>query len=180
MNVQEIKDYALLLSGFKDIPNSYVYMYINEAMNDLADRFDTAGIKKITYLYGDEDWTDLPSGSVAVKRVFKDNVPYSDFVIENGQIKFNLPGEYKAEVILIPSRVTTSTETPEIHLLYHDCIAYYVAFKETARIFMHEDITEGNNKILLFTEYNRRSEQANSKLMGMKRSRSRMKYADFM
>lgn len=180
MNVQEIKDYALLLSGFKDIPNSYVYMYINEAVNDLS-RFDTAGIKKTIYLYGtEEDWTELPSGCLAVKRVFKDNVLTSGYVIENGQIKFDIPGEYKAEVLITPSKVTTLTEVPEIHLLYHDALAYYVAFKETSRIFMHEDLIQGNNKVLLFTEYNRRAEQANSKLMGMKRSRSRMKFADFM
>lgn len=181
MNVQEIQDYALLLSGFDEIPSEYVYSYINECMNDLAVRFDSAGIKETTYLYGiEEDWTDLPSGCLAVKRVFKDNVPYSEFVVENGQIKFDRPGEYKAEVLIAPSRVKALTDTPRVNQLFHDAIAYYVAYKETNRIFMHEDLTQGNNKILLFTEYNRRAEQANSKIRGMKRSRSRMRYADFM
>jgi hypothetical protein len=181
MTVQEIYDYALLLSGFDEIPTDYVYLYINECMNDLAERFDSAGKKETTYLYGiDEDWTDLPSGCLAVKRVFKDNTPYSEFVVENGQIKFDESGEYKAEILTSPSRVTALTNTPEINQLFHDAIAYYVAYKESTRIFMHEDLTQGNNKILLFTEYNRRAEQANNKIRGMKRSRSRMRYPDFM
>ena len=33
----------------------------------------------------------------------------------------------------------------------------------TIFIFMHEDLTEGNNKILLITEYHRKAEQANKK-----------------
>ena len=30
----------------KEIPDAYVFMYINEAMNDLATRYDEAGKKK--------------------------------------------------------------------------------------------------------------------------------------
>ena len=31
---------------------------------------------------------------------------------------------------------------------FHEALAYYVAHKEMTRIFMHEDLTQGNNNIL--------------------------------
>lgn len=43
------------------------------------------------------------------------------------------------------------------------------------RIFMHEDLTEGNNKILLITEYHRKAEQANRTLQTMKKSKKKNK-----
>ena len=179
---------ATKLSGFNDIPVLNVIMYMTDAAFDLATRFDTAGVKEITYLYGiDEDWTDLPETCIAVKRVFKDNQPYDDFVIENGKIKFAQTGEYKAELITAPYNppldvdvITGPTLTLKINPLYLYAICYYVAYRETASIFMHEDIVAGNNKSMLLLEYNKRAEEANRKLRGMKKSRSRMKYPDFM
>lgn len=182
MTVQEIKNYALLLSGFRDIPDNYVFLYINEAMNDLAVNYEEAGKRETTYLYGfDDGWTELPDNCLSVKRCFdKNHIVTSDFVIENGLIKFDISGEYKVEFIRMNDRVNTLTETPSINALFHDALAYWVAYRETTRIFMHEDINEGNNKIMLFTEFNRKSKQANAKLRTAKKSRKRIKFTPFM
>lgn len=177
MNCQEIKNLALLHCGQRDIPDSYVLMYINEAMTELATRFDSAGKKETTYLYGINDmWTDLPDNCIAVKRCFKGDTLTDDFLVENGQIKFHTEGEYKVEYIATQDNVTSLTATPQINILFHNALAYYVAYKEMTRIFMHEDLIEGNNKILLVTEYHRQAEQANKKLTTMKKSRRRIKY----
>jgi hypothetical protein len=178
MTVQEIKNLALLLCGQRDIPDAYVFMYINKAMNELATKFDEAGKKEVTYLYGvDEVWTDLPDRCTSVKRVSKNNIPVTDYLIENGQIKFPTVGEHKVEYIAMQDRVTKLSDTPSINELFHEALAYYVAYREMTRIFMHEDLTQGNNKILLLSEYNREAELANTKLRTMKKSRQRVKYA---
>lgn len=178
MTVQEIKNLALVLCGQREIPDAYVLMYINEAMNDLAIQYDEAGKKEVTYLYGTKDiWTDLPNNCIAIKRCFKGDVLEDDFLIENGQIKFPTEGEHKVEYIATQDNVTALTDTPGINQLFHEALAYYVAYKEMTRIFMHEDLIEGNNKILLITEYHRKAEQANKTLQTMKKSRRRIKYA---
>lgn len=71
----------------KEIWGSYIFLYINEAMTDLATRFDEAGKKEVTYLYGIKDiWTDLPNG-IAIKRCAKGNVLREWYLIENGRDK---------------------------------------------------------------------------------------------
>jgi len=182
INVTTVRPIAVTISGFNDISVENVSAFMAEAVFDLATRFDSAGVKETTYLYGiDEDWTDLPEMCVTVKRIFKDDVPYDDFVIENGKIKFAQTGEYKAEIISIPIISNTSTETTlNINPLYLYAICYYVAYKETSTIFMHEDMVEGNNKSVLLLEYYKKAEEANSRIGNMKRSRKRIKYAPFM
>lgn len=178
MTVQEIKNLALVLCGQREIPDAYVLMYINEAMNDLAIQYDEAGKKEVTYLYGTKDiWTDLPNNCIAIKRCFKGNVLEDDFLIENGQIKFPTEGEHKVEYIATQDNVTALTDTPGINQLFHEALAYYVAYKEMARIFMHEDLTEGNHKVLLLAEYRRKSGLASTKLRTIKKSRQRIKYS---
>ncbi|MDD3174568.1 MAG: hypothetical protein PHF63_13070 [Herbinix sp.] len=63
---------------------------------------------------------------------------------------------------------------------FHQAIAYYVAYKELSTIFMHEDLSQSNNKLNLLIEYNQRAEIANSRLKAMKKSRKRIKYAPFI
>lgn len=175
MTVQEIKNYALILSGLSEIPETYVYLYINEALNDLTTRFDEAGKKEVAYLYGIDDvWTDLPDKCISVKRCSKNGIPVTEYLIENGQIKFPTVGEHKIEYIAMQDKVTALTDTPRINELFHEALAYYTAYREITRIFMHE---EGNNAMFLLSEYNRKTEQVNAKLRTIKKSRQRIKYA---
>jgi len=178
MTVQDIKNYALKKTGFNQIPDAYLIDYVNEIMDSLVVDADSAGKKEVAYLYGIKDiWTDLPNNCIAIKRCFKGDVLEDDFLIENGQIKFPTEGEHKVEYIATQDNVTALTNTPGINQLFHEALAYYVAYKEMTRIFMHEDLIEGNNKILLITEYHRKAEQANRTLQTMKKSRRRIKYA---
>jgi len=183
MTVQEIKTYALLLCGLREIPDSYVLQYINQSMDSLATKYDSAGKKVITNIIGTENaWTDLPADCIAVKRCFKDDNNYvnDEFLVENNQIQFTIPGTYKTEYITTQTRVTALTDIPIINMLYHESLSYGVAFREITRIFLLEDMIEGNNKFMLLQEFNRKSAEANTKLTSMKHSRKRMKYAPFM
>lgn len=181
MNCQEIKNLALLLCGQREIPDNYVFMYINEAINDLAIRFETAG-KKLTDTISaiKNRWIDLPNSCLSVKRCLLDDMIYDDFLIENGQIQFPITHDFNIEYLTYPDRVVELADTPNMHEAFHEALAYYVAYKEMTRIFMHEDLTEGSNKILLITEYHRKAEQANIKLSTMKKSRRRIKRAPFI
>ena len=67
-----------------------------------------------------------------------------------------------------------------INEAFHQAIAYYVAYKELATIFMHEDLSQSNNKLSLLIEYNNRADAANQRLTTMKKSRKRIKYAPFI
>jgi len=183
MTVLEIKNYALLLCGLREIPDSYVLQYINQSMDSLATKYDSAGKKVIANIEGTEnEWIDLPSDCIAVKRCFKDDNNYvnDDFLVENSQIQFTIPGTYKTEYIATQTHVTGLTDTPATNVLYHEALAYGVAFRETTRIFLLEDMFEGNNKIMLLQEFNAKADEANTKLTSMKHSRKRMKYAPFM
>ena len=181
MTVQEIKNYALLLSGFNDIPDSYVYIYINQIMNDLAIKYDEAGKKATSIVTVVKDaWNELPANCIAVKRCLLNNYIYDDFVIENGQIKFNNAGTFTMEYITTQTPVVALANTPGVNIVFHEAIAYGVAYKESSRIFMHEDMVEGNQKFILLQEFNKKSLEAATKARLTKKSRQRVKYAPFI
>lgn len=184
MNCQEIKASAVILSGLRDIPDTYVLLYINTIMKELAIKYDaTAAKKKTIYIDGEKnEWTDLPKDCLSVKRCIREenNYVYDEFLIENQQITFAIPGTYKVECIMPHCSVKDISDTPDINAAFHDAISYGVAFKETNRIFMHEDMFQGNNKTFLFQEYNKMAGEANSKLLGMKKSRRRIKFTPFL
>ncbi len=164
------------------MPNSYVLSYINELLSELAMKYDSAGRKKIAYIDAEKsEWYDLPKDCLAVKRCINDENNYvcDYFIIENGQIQFTISGSYKIEHIAAQNCVINITDIPGINLAYHEALAYGVAFKETNRIFMHEDMIQGNNKYLLMQEYLLKSKEANDKLSTMKRSRRRINYSPF-
>lgn len=185
MTVNEIRNYATVLSGLSTIPEAYTYLFINEVLYDLAMNYDEAGKKEDYYITQIKDeWTNLPDNCTAVKRCFRINnsspsygSPTTDFLIENGQIQFGVEADYKIEYIALPDKISKLTDIPDINQLFHDAIAYWVAYKELCRVFMHEDMTEGTTKSLLLTEYGRKAQQANTKLRLMKKSRKHIKYA---
>lgn len=182
MTVQEIKNYALLLCGQRDIPDAYLLQYINESMDNLTVKYDSAGQKKILVVSGIKgEWQDLPNDCVTLKRCNENGSEfiYDNFYVENGQIQFGNTAEYKIEYIALQEHVTALTDTPNINIAYHECLAYGVAFKEATRIFMYEDMVEGNQKFILLQEFNKKAIEANNKVSNSKRSRKRIKYADF-
>lgn len=179
MNCQEIKKYAKKKTGLNDIPDSYVIDYVNEIMDSLVLDSDSAGKKATTYIYAEKNaWTDLPRDYVAVKRCIRiDNNRVTDeFLIENDQIQFNIPGDYKIEYIKMHDHVQSLEDTPPINVIYHETIALGVAFKEASRIFMYDN---NNIKAQLYGEFMGAMKQAISKASNTKRSRKRIEYADF-
>lgn len=182
MNCQEIKTKALILSGLRDMPDEYVLSYTNEILTELAIKYDTACRKETTNVYGLKGhWIDLPYDCIAVRRCIHEcpNVAVADYIVENQQIRFDREGVYRIEYLTPYCKVKEMTDRPRLNMLYHDAICYGVAFKETNRIFVHEDMIQGNNKYLLFQEYTVKAEDANAKLSTMKRSKKRIHYPDF-
>ena len=179
MTVQEIKDFVLNKLGFKEMPDKYVLQFVNEIMDSLAIDYDSAG-KKTTYTITATKgtWTDLPSDCIAVKRCFKDNSEYNydDFIIENGQIQFNTDGTYTIEYLALQSHVTALNEVPGINIIFHEALSLGVAYKEACRNFMYDNDTV---KSQLYVEYTSAKETAKSRASNSKRSRKRIKYADF-
>ena len=147
-----------------------------QSCNNLALKYDEAG-KKVTQTISatKNTWIDLTC--LSIKRCLLNGEVYDNYLYENGQIKFPITKDFDIEYITYHDKVTALVDTPGIHEAFHEAIAYYVAYREMTRIFMHEDLTEGNNKTLLLAEYNREAELASAKLRTMKKSRQRIKYA---
>jgi hypothetical protein len=175
MTVNEIKNFVLKKIGVRDIPDSYVLDYVNETMDSLA-KYDEAGKKNTTTMTAVKDiWYDLPQ-CLSVKRVLLNNLKYDDFVIENGQIQFKLDGTYTIEYIGLQDRVLTLEDTPPINVIFHEALAYGVAYNEYMRIFMHED----NNSVFLLAQFEKKSSEAVARARLMKKSRKRVKYVPFI
>lgn len=180
MNCQEIKDYALKKTGLDDIPDGYVISYINETMDSLAVEYDSARKKIITNIAGIKDeWIDLPSDCLAVKRCFKgdNNYVFDDYIVENGQIQFMITDTYKVEYLAMNPHVAELINTPSINIMFHETLAIGVAYKEANRIFMYDNEMI---KVQLFQEYTQAKYKANSMASIQKRSRKRMKFAPFI
>lgn len=180
MNCQAIKSYALKKTGLNNILDGYVIDYINETMDSLAIEYDSARKKIITTITATEnEWIDLPSDCLAVKRCFKgdNNYVYDDFIIENGQIQFTITDTYKVEYLGLQAHVTQITDIPSINIAYHEALALGVSHKEANRIFMYDNETI---KVQLFQEYLQAKNQASGAASMQKRSRKRMKFAPFM
>ena len=177
MNCQQIKDYVLKKTGFNSIPDSYLFEYINEIMDSLVIESDSAGKKVVSYVYSiPNEWSDLPENCITVKRCFKDNSLCDDFLVENNQIQFRVPGEYRIEYITNHDYVKDLKDTPAINIIYHETLALGVAYKEANRVFMYDN---QEVKLQLYGEYRTSLLKAINKASNVKRSRKRMKYADF-
>ena len=175
MNGQQMKKYALLHTGFSDIPDDYMLLYINKAMLDLATKFSTACKKDFVEVEAKAfEWEEITEDVIAVKRVYKNGqdgkVLYDNYLIENEHIRFDDSGSYILEVLCPPDELKYLANTPSINFLYHEAITFFVAYEEYCRVFMHED----TNKDFLLSRYNDMAQRAHTKLSFQKRSRKSM------
>ena len=179
MTVQEIKNFALKKTGFNQIPDAYLIDYVNEIMDSLVVDADSAGKKETIIIDATQgEWTDLPFDFVAVKRCIRteNNQVCDEFLIENSQIQFRISGEYRVEYITMQDHVSSLEDTPPINIIFHETLALGAAYKEAARIFMYDN---NNIKAQLFSEYMEERKKAIRKATNTKRSRRRIRYADF-
>jgi hypothetical protein len=131
MNVRAIIDQAIIDSGIT-IPDSYGKRWINEAKNLLANLYDTACVKNNqSIIVADcNNYYDLPSDCIRIVQVDdSDKEKYKNFIADSTQIKFDDEDTYKLTYLMIPTDVTTTTETPQTHMLYHIPITYFLVHK---------------------------------------------------
>lgn len=181
MNGKEMKKYALLHTGFDEIPDDYILLYINKAILELATSYDTACKKDVMIVNTEGDvWEDIAEDIVAAKRAYKVDGKHKeqcyDFLIENQAIKFPEKGRYEVEVLVVPDKLKSLSNTPEINMLYHEAITFYIAYEEFCRVFMHED----TNKDFLLSRYRELALRAHHKLSFQKRSRKTIPASPFI
>lgn len=180
MKVLDIKNYALKKTGLNAIPDAYLIDYVNETMDSLVIDTDSAGKKAtITLTAVANEWIDLPVDYIAIKRCIntENNRVCDEFFIENSQIQFRISGEYRVEYIKMQDHVLSLEDTPPINIIFHETLALAAAYKEASRIFMYDN---NNIKAQLYGEYMAERKKAIIKATDTKRSRKRIRYADFM
>lgn len=168
MNVKTIIDQAII---HKDMPIDSVYgrRWLNEAMNYLANKYDSACTQTETTITCTDilEEYDLPDGCIGVRRVFDSNsYAYRDFKVELGRITFEDEGTYTVRYLSIPSNVTTDNETPGINSAYHLILALFIASRELSRA--NKNDPKGPQ---LLQEFYFEAENANNRLTNQKRGR---------
>jgi hypothetical protein len=177
MNVKTIIDQAII---HKDMTIDSVYgrRWINEAMNYLANRYDSACVQTETTIECTDILTeyDLPTGCIGVRRIFdSDGLPYRNFTVELGRIMFENTDTYTVRYLSVPSNVTTDTETPTINSNFHLPIALFVAGRELSRV--NKNDTKAPQ---LMQEFYFEVDKVNARLSNQKRGARRISTPSWM
>ncbi|MES0334795.1 MAG: hypothetical protein SFH39_00335 [Candidatus Magnetobacterium sp. LHC-1] len=166
MTVQEIINQAIVHIRMS-IDSVYGRTHINEAMHELAMKYDTACVKTTTTIScTDSDaYYSMPSDCLKVIRVYDSDGDEYDktlYRFEQFQIKLDDEDTYTVHYLTTPDSVADNTETPDVNSAYHRPIALFVASKEL------EDIKPDKSSILL-SKFYAQVDDVNSKLMNPKK-----------
>lgn len=164
MLTSEIIEQATLDSGMQ-INNTYGLRWVNEALNLLANLYDTACAKSDYTLNVDDinEYYDLWTNCVRVKRVVdSDGDTYDNYTCDNSQIKFEDEDTYNVTILIVPPKVVAVTETPGVNKLYHLPIVYFLVYKQLEN-HKPEKSSEFYNRFMTFAD------SANKKLLRMKK-----------
>lgn len=124
MTVQEILQNAQSIAG-QFISNPVGIRLINNAVNLIANRFDTAlnierraiNVENKTYRLGE---------FMGIKRVLRNNLIYKNYRIQDDEIIFENDGEYEIHFYNVPMAVEDMNDEPDINEQYHPIIELYV------------------------------------------------------
>lgn len=108
----------------------FAVKFINEAMDILSTKYDTACIRDSADVITTKDYEELevPFGCVAIKRIEKDGYKYNDYTADKDYMTIRDKGAYTVKFNRKPQEVSSGGETPEINSSYHSIIVFYVAF----------------------------------------------------
>lgn len=179
MTVEEMRIQAQILTSLT-INQQFVFRYINQALEILANEYDTACVKEtITIVATKEVFYDINDKFIAVKKIIKKDtttIDYDENIIdyelnEENKIAFHYDGTYYVTYLRYSKEVTENTETPEINRAYNNAITSYICSKERSRIFGKND----NDSQMFFQDFYSFSNSANTSLSRKKRTKRIMK-----
>ncbi|MBO8161338.1 MAG: hypothetical protein H0Z24_06840 [Thermosipho sp. (in: Bacteria)] len=169
MTGQDIRILAQISIG-KEINKTYATKFLNEGMEILAEKYDTACVKETTTITATKNtWYDLPNGFLKIRKVYKDDdeVLPDNYLVDFDQILFIEDGTYTIEYLRYPNELTVETDTPEIHKAYHKILSYFIASRETSRLFGSENPESAR----FMQEFEIRAKEIDIKLSSQKRRR---------
>lgn len=169
-NLKMIKDNAILYKKY-DIDDTNCIIWVNEAVSDLARRYDTALEMKTTEIVVTDinSFFEMPEGVVKILRleIKKDNIKFDNFlVMPPYHIKIGQTGTFILYYLTTPANSIEMTDIPNIHVLYHDALAKFVASKELSRINKTDPLVGQ-----LMDEFMADTERAHEVLRSMKKTK---------
>jgi len=179
VNIKEIADQAITLTGGLAIDYFKSRRYINEAMQMLAANYDTACNTDSTTITCTDTNSEyaLPEDCIGVTKVLNDNVKFNCFTVYDNNITFDYKGTYAVRYIKNPALTDRKiyqkelyTDIPGINVLYHRALPFYVA----AQILLQANPNDPRISKLL-SDFNNATENVNMKLMREKRRGARIK-----
>lgn len=174
MNCKEIINHAISLSGGSAPNTIYAIAWINDGMELLSSRYNSANIVAISAdmtFTGATANTQYPLNSDCrgvLSVVDGKNEQYAGYTIDDyGYISFAADGDYSARWIRRPVALTLAdsslTLTPEVHEVFHIPLAYYVAFMDK-----RSRAVEDGGAVTYEDAFINRSEEANRTLLSLK------------
>lgn len=138
MTGDEIIRHAEKHTEGQKIDDIFGVQMINECM--LMDIGIDARLMEETTIEAEEDvWTALPSDFIELVEIDKDgnDYPYygrhysdfykNEFDIRDMKIRFSEDGTYTIRYYRLPNTISDKNETPEVHVLFHMPMTFYVA-----------------------------------------------------
>jgi len=146
--------------------------YINEALQDLAVKYDTACKRTAaTVVCPAGVWVDLPAGCIRIVDVS----PAEFYEASLGQIRTETDTTLTITYLTRGVNVVNNTDAPDVHELYHLPLALFMAGRDRQRVFADEE----SDAQRLMGEFYRMAADINARLMGLKGTRRTLKAGAF-
>jgi len=159
MTVQDIINYASSRLLGKSVNSSDAIDWINDALNEMGVDARKTTTSQIV-AQESETWYNLPSGCLSIDEVqASDGHRYSFWHTDGNRIMFMDADTYTIRYFVMPSKVVNATDIPDCPEVYHQALAYYVAYRFDAR-----DFPGANLSMARLNEYRSRYAQAKSSL----------------
>jgi hypothetical protein len=157
MTVNEIRNEAQLYVD-DTIEDADAVAAVNAALSDLGDMalvYDNTEIKVTR-----PDWEIVDDDKIHVVEVLdSDGKPYTKYQERGENIYIPDLGTYTVWYRRLPKRVSTVTETPEIHRLFHECLVTFLEYW-----WKKKDDDESQDAELLYQKYKADATRAFSSL----------------
>lgn len=149
--------------------------YINDALSLLATDYPSARKRSAVTITAEADtWADLPAGTIRIVECRVDGQDYSDYEASLGQIRFQDAVTAQLQVLLPPNK-QIQDNAPDIHEMYHQPLALYMAARERQRVFADEE----SDAARLMGEFQRAVQRVDAALTNLKGTRRTMRVGAF-
>ena len=180
MNLKEIGEETSYLLVGEPVNLMTVTKFTNRCMDVLANRYDTACIRKeiaINITDTNTDY-DLPDDLIGIYKVIDvNNNKFKDFVVSDKAINISSKGNFTVKYYAIPVLTTREgydfnikTDIPPIDNVYHKCIPYYIAME----LLKINDAKSPQISIYI-QDFVQECKEADTRMKRLKRRNSRIK-----